>query len=197
MQVKSLFSNGFSFGLFIHRRINSDVVGRFTIQRLRSAEGVGNERRDGAEDKGWEIQHGGGENFGVISGGESGSKRGNNRTDLEVIEQISTLVQLERGVLAFGDGFNRRDMGFGCGYLLRGFGRSGQHLNYFFERGGIGLDESGRVRVCRFGSVRDSGRWRRRRWWLKPIGGGGGGGGLLMKPWRDFHGWVSRRAQER
>lgn len=111
----------------------------------------------------------------VISWGESRSRNrgGKNRVDnLEVMKSISSLIELEIGVLAFGNGFNRRDMGFGrwvwCGSLLGGFRRAGEHLNNLFKGGGIGLDESGGVWVSGIGSVDEFGGRR-----LKAIGGGG------------------------
>lgn len=166
MQIKPFFSNGFSLCFHVQTRITTDIVRRFRIQRLRSAEGVGNERRDGADDQRREIQHTGRVDFGVVSGGETGSNRGKNGIDLEVTKGISTLIELEIGVWTLGDRFDGRDMRFGrrigCRNLLGGFGRSGEHLDNLFEGGRIGLDESGRVWVCGFGSVHHF--WRRR--WL-------------------------------
>ncbi|GFZ06209.1 VQ motif-containing protein [Actinidia rufa] len=74
------------------------------------------------------------------------------RADLEVLEAVSSLVELFLG----GPGLDGRDrvlgrVGFGCGGVLGCFGGSGEHLDDLLEGVSVGLDE-GRVRVVGFGS---------------------------------------------
>lgn len=82
------------------------------------------------------------------------------RTDLEVLERVSPLVELKSAtptnaarLLFMLDGRDRvlgrrRLLGGGRG----GFGGSGEHLNHLFERGGVSLDKGGRVGVIGVGS---------------------------------------------
>lgn len=138
---------------------------------------VGYEGRDGAENKGWEIEDARGEDLG-FSGREPGVVRSEDgeervRVDLEVLEGVASLVEPKPGLLPLlllGRGFDGRDVGLGFGSqvgfgggLLDGVGGSGEHLDDLLEGESVGLDEGRRVRAARFGSGHGFRSLRQRR----------------------------------
>lgn len=197
MQEKTLLFNRFLFSLRIQIRTSISIG----VVVSGSAKGVGYEGRDGAESECRKVKYARGEDL-WFAGREPRMVRSEDRdqrVDLEVFEGVTPLVEFEPGLLPFGHGFDGWDMGFrwwvgyriGCvvvrGGVLGGLGRSGEHLYYLFEGGGVSLDEGGRVRVGGFGSGDGFGRllmlvlvlvlgWRNwRRWGLESIAVGAAG----------------------
>lgn len=168
MQVKPPFFNRFLFRLGVQLRI--PILQIATIPQPRSIKRVGYEGRDRTESERRKIKNTRRKNFRFPrrEAGITGTKNGNQGVNFEFVQRVPALVKLESrllpsgGNVRFGDGFRV----LSGGGLLGGFRGSGEHLNDLFERGGIGLDEGGRVRIDGFGSSDGLGRvqLQLRRW---------------------------------
>lgn len=123
---------------------------------------VGYERRDGAERKRRKVKNTRRENLRRPGAGRARVPGGVDQTrsqgaDLEVFEAVPALVELGGGLIFPWAGLhwrNRASDGFGSGGGVCG---AGEHLDYLFEGGGVGLDEGGRVGVVWVGSCDGNG----------------------------------------